>query len=232
MASRPVFMPSDNTFTEVNMKTIEFEWVPGLSKVQKMKSVRNLHLAARLNGIDNILEISSKSDVELGIALSAFNLLYFLEDTAVPVECIFQCAKVFEQGGPFEDIKYLSPKEAKRDDRLKSSGNLIGFEFEGLSWELTPETAFYDWIYINAISKQSDLLKKLKNYSAFTDIEFNPVRQKNCQARSVALLKTLMERGTLDNSLKTQSAFLSNYNVLREMNAQLDLFSISQSIDT
>ena len=97
---------------------------------------------------------------------------------------------------------------------------------------MTPETAFYDWIYINAISKQYDLLKKLKNYSAFTDIEFNPVRQKNCQARSVAFLKTLMERGTLDSSLKTQSAFLSNYNVLREMNAQLDLFSISQSIDT
>ena len=78
MASRPVFMPSDNTFTEVNMKTIEFEWVPGLSKVQKMKSVRNLHLAARLNGIDNILEISSKSDVAPPVRHPPSNNLHIL----------------------------------------------------------------------------------------------------------------------------------------------------------
>jgi len=228
MAFRPVFMPSNNTFTEVNTIIIEFEWVPGLAKVQKMKSVRNLHLAANVKGIANILEISSKSDVELGIALSAFNLPYFLEDRAFPVECIFQSTKVFEKGGPFEDIKYLSPKEAKRDERLKSSGDLIGFKFDGVFWELTPETAFYDWIYINAISKQYNLLNKLKKYSAFTDIEFNPKLQKNCQARSVALLKTLIERGTLEGSLKMKSKFLSNYNVLKEINSQLDLFGSSQ----
>ena len=224
MASRPIFMSSENTFTEVSIKTIEFNWVPGLSKTQKLKCVKSLHLAASLKGIDNILEISSKSDVKLGIELSAFNLLYFSEGEFFPVECIFQSAKVFEKGGPYKDIKFFQPKEAKRDERLKSSGNLTGFEFEGFFWELTPKTAFYDWIYINALSKNFELLNKLNNYSAFTDIEFNPKLQINCQARSVAFLKTLLDRGTLEKSLKNQSEFLSNYVNSEEKGSQLDLF--------
>ena len=74
MASRPVFLPSDDDSSEVIVRTIEFDWFPGLSKSQKLKCVNSLHLSAKSQGINDILEISSKSDTPLGIELSAFNL--------------------------------------------------------------------------------------------------------------------------------------------------------------
>ena len=224
MASRPVFLPSDDDSSEVIVRTIEFDWFPGLSKSQKLKCVNSLHLSAKSHGINDILEISSKSDTSLGIELSAFNLLYSFEDKFLPVECIFQSSKVFEEGGPFEELRYISPREAKRDERLNSSGDLIGFEFEGIFWEQTPQTAFYDWIYIHALSKRHELMEKLKNFSAFTDIEFNPNKQINCQARSVAFFKTLSNRGILEESLKNQSFFIKNYRNSGETNIQMKLF--------
>ena len=224
MATRPIFMPNEDGKTEVSIKIIEFDWIPGLSKVQKIKCFKNLHHSANLNGINDILEISSKSDDPLGNDLSAFNLSYIFKGEYFPVESIFQSAKVFEKGGPYEDIKFLKPLEAKRDERLKSSGDLCGFKFDGIYWEQNPKTAFYDWIYISALSKKPELIKKLDEYSAFTDIEFNPKLQINCQARSVAFLKTLLNRGTLQESLKNKSSFLKNYNSSEEENTQLELF--------
>ena len=136
------------------------------------------------------LEISTKSSLPLGVKLSAFSLK--LE--GVYLENVFQSSKMFENGGPYLDLLEISPKEAKRDERLRTSGKLIGFYYKGKVWKLTPATAFYDWIYIQAVKESlcSDELKRLKEYSAFTDIEFNPKKSINTQARSVALLQTLL----------------------------------------
>ena len=89
---------------------------------QKKKNVARLHEA--LGG--ECLEVSTKSDVVIGTKLSAFNLKL----DGHTLENIFQSSKVFENGGPYRDLLNVSPKEAKRDQRLKSSGNLKGFEYD------------------------------------------------------------------------------------------------------
>ena len=59
----------------VNVKNIEFKWYPGFAVVQKQKSIASLHESIKnITGIENILEISSKSSYSCGIAASAFNL--------------------------------------------------------------------------------------------------------------------------------------------------------------
>ena len=49
---------------------------------------------------------------------------------------------------------------------------------------------------------------KLYDYAGFTDVEFNPHRSINCQARSAALFLSLMKRGELDDALKSPSDFV------------------------
>lgn len=89
----------------------------------------------------------------------------------------------------------VSPKEAKRDDRLHNSGALLGFNYAGIDFPLEPKTVFYDYIYINAV-KQTLLpeeIVKIKDYTHFTDIEFNPQRSINTQAKSVAIIRLMLE---------------------------------------
>ena len=51
-------------------------------------------------------------------------------------------------------------------------------------------------------------MPKLYGYAGFTDIEFNPRRSINCQARSAALFLSLMKRGALDAALQSPSSFI------------------------
>lgn len=91
---------------------------------------------------------------------------------------------------------------------MKASGDLIKFLFFGSEWAIEPRTAFYDWIYLNALRKNHWAIEKLDDFDAFTDIEFNPTKSINCQAYSVALFKSLNGRGLLADALKSQDAFL------------------------
>ncbi|NNB50428.1 DarT1-associated NADAR antitoxin family protein [Pseudomonas fragi] len=212
MASRPVFIPTSTGPTLVETRHVEFKWFPGLSASQKQKSVESLHQAAKEQSptLIDVLEVSSKSKLDLGIALSAFNLTIttLKNNLTFSVECAFQGSKVFENGGPFRDIFSLTSREAKKDLRLRSSGRLTGFQFFGTEWPLEPTTAFYDWLYINALKKHPTIASQLKNYSAFTDIEFNPERSINCQAYSVALFIALERRGLLEQAASSKEAFL------------------------
>ncbi len=212
MASRPIFIPSSIGPTLVDTKYIDFKWFPGLSASQKQKSVESLHQEAKqkLPSLKEVLEVSSKSKLELGIALSAFNLTIttLKHNLTFSVECAFQGSKVFERGGPYRDIFGLTSREAKKDDRLKTSGRLVGFQFFGVEWPLEPRTSFYDWLYINALKKHPDISSQLVNYSAFTDIEFNPERSINCQAYSVALFIALEKRGLIDEAASSKKSFL------------------------
>ncbi|MCS3833445.1 hypothetical protein HNP10_002206 [Aeromonas veronii] len=212
MAERPLFIPSIDGKILVKTEHVTFQWFPGMSVSQKQKSVDSLHTAASsMLGGENILEVSSKSRNELGVALSAFNLTFttLRHQRTFSVECAFQGSKVFEHGGPFTDIFEMTSREAKRDERLRSSGRLIGFRFFGCDWGLEPQTAFYDWLYINALHKQPYLTEQLLSYSAFTDIEFNPERSINCQAYSLALYVSLYRRNLLEQALSSQHQFLS-----------------------
>jgi len=150
------------------------------------------------------------SDDAVGRQLSAFNLM--LEDKAgqreVSVENAFQASKVFERGGPFLDLLNTSPADAKRDPRLQESGRLTGFRFFGEDWPNEPPTAFYDWIYINALRRHRELAQAVVEYDIFTDIAFNPSKSINCQASAVALYVALVRRGDLQAALSSREAFL------------------------
>lgn len=200
MAVRPVFVPGKRR-NEADVYMTEFVWNSGLSASQKRKNITALHEAhARRFPERKLLEISSKSEVKLGIALSAFNLQKYVPSLgrSTSVECVFQGSKVFGAGGPYTDLYEASSRDAKRDPRLKGSGMLRKFYFEGKEFPLVPRTAFYNWIYINALMENPDLAAELVQYDGFTDIEFNPDKSLNCQAEAAALYVTLARKGLLE----------------------------------
>jgi hypothetical protein len=211
MAARPLFIPTAEGPVLVQTKAVEFHWFPGMAPTQRQKSADSLHAAAlKLPSIDRVLEVSSKSREDLGIPLSAFNLEFTTRkyNHTLSVECAYQGSKVFERGGSYTDLFAMTSREAKKDERLHSSGRLVAFHFFGIDWELEPQTAFYDWIYINALKKQQAMAEQLAGYSAFTDIEFNPERSINCQAYSVALYLSLCRRQLLDEATTSKEAYL------------------------
>lgn len=208
MAKRPIYLPNKNGMIEVEEREIDFKWHAGMAKSQKQKSIFSLHQSAKDAGINNLLEISSKSEIEIGVKLSAFNLsIRTKKNNIFSVEVAFQSSKVFERGGPFTDILNKTSREAKKDIRLKESGNLTKFFFFNQEFPLTPRTFFYDWLYINALKQNKELSNKILDYSGFTDIEFNPKKSINCQAFSAAIFVTLSSSNLLNDSLKSPEAF-------------------------
>ena len=184
------------------------EW--GFAKAQKQKNIRAIHEAfARIRPGEKVLEISSKSMHENGEDLSAFFLQKYVPslDKKTPVEGVFQSAKTFEKGGPYKDLLYAAPREAKRDQRLKNSGKLVCFTFEGKEIPLEPTTVFYDYIYLNALLENESLAKTVLQYDAFTDIEFNPNKSLNCQAKAAAAFVALSRLGLIEQ-VKDFEAFL------------------------
>ena len=211
MAERPVFLPiPPGQHPHVEERCFSFVWNPGFAPVQKKKNITALHMAAEREGYFPLLEVSTKSDERLGQQLSAFNLKVQSERNGeIPLECAFQGSKIFEGGGPFTDLYKVDARTAKRDRRLRTSGPLVRFEFEGVVFEPEPKTAFYDWLYIRAIYPHREWLERLDQYKGFTDIEFNPQKSINCQAYSCALFVALMKRQQLDSAVSSKAKFLA-----------------------
>ena len=211
MAKRPVFISSKKIDSLLETKEIEFEWVAGQAVSQKQKSIESLHKAAEEQlGLKKILEISSKSKMDLGVSLSAFNLsLTNKYNIKAPVEVFFQGSKVFTHGGPFRDIYQKNSREAKKDERLLESGDLIEFNFDNQKWPLSPSTMFYDWLYCSALEQNQARAEALLEYDAFTDIEFNPNKSINCQAASAAIYKSLNDRDLINKAMKSYENFIN-----------------------
>lgn len=212
MATRPVYMVKEK-FPFFEMIEVDFEWNGGFAKTQKQKNIRALHEGFRNRRPGKkVLEISSKSMQEYGEALSAFFLPKYVPELekSVPVECVFQSGKVFRNGGPYKDLMLVTPREAKKDERLKTSGPLVRFMFDGRDFPLVPKTFFYDYIYINALFENETLAQAALQYDAFTDIEFNPNASINCQAKAAAAFVSLSRVG-LAEKVKDPDSFLSLY---------------------
>lgn len=210
MATRPVFLATlDNRYC-VRVNT-EFEFFPGFSDSQKQRSIRSLHDSFhKKHANSRILEISSKSEEEIGVRLSAFNLM--IKNKAgklISVESIFQSSKVFEKGGPYKDLLDVPARTAKKDVRLKNSGRIIAFQIDGKVFPTEPKTFFYNWIYVNTLHHNSDLADQIINYDAFTDIAFNPQKSINCQAEAAAIYVSLRKQGKLLDALKDKDSFLN-----------------------
>ena len=228
MANRPVFSPKLGPGPcGVSVHHVEFEWFAGMSKNQKQKSVDSLHLATAEINISPVMEVSSKSRDDLGVSLSAFNLMITTKNgKSYSVETAFQSSKVFENGGPYTDLLEGSSLDAKRDIRLKESGNLTRFEFYGTEFDLIPRTFFYDWLYINALQQNLELAEQLTQFKGFTDIEFNPKKSINCQAYAAALYVSLNHSKLLEKALESPASFQS---VLLDEYGQHDKRALVQS---
>lgn len=213
MAERPVFLPAKDAPGFVREISLDIPWASGFAPVQKKKNIKSLHNAAAISGIEPLLEVSTKSDEVAGQHLSAFHLKLRTKMGDVPLECVYQGSKVFEFGGPFIDLYEVDARTAKRDPRLQQSGNLIRFEFEDHIFPLIPKTVFYDWLYLSAVYPHrkwlNERLTEKKSYAGFTDIEFNPSKSINCQAKSCALFVALMQKDMLDSALETPEVFVA-----------------------
>lgn len=224
MANRPIFVINNNKkdfFKEVN---IDFTFYSGFSVTQKAKSIQSLHENAKKEGYEKILEVSTKSDNKLGWQLSAFNLMVdFDNDKKISLECAFQGSKVFENNIQYKDLYFVESIKAKKDERLRKSGNIIGFEFEGDFWLNEPKTAFYDYLYIKTLyNDYKDIMNELIKYDAFSDIEFNPKKSINCQAKTCAILVSLFKLDLLDKAVSSKNNFIDI--VYRKEPVQLSLF--------
>lgn len=220
MAKRPVFVVCDQK-PFYKEEWIEFEYFSGFAVSQKQKSIDSLHQAFLKDNINKrVLEISSKSKAKLGVELSAFNLMIETKKgQKYSVESAFQSSKVFENGGPYIDLLSQNSKIAKKDCRLKNSGKLKCFKYGNRVFGLYPQTYFYDWLYVNALNLNKDLAKQTLEYDAFTDIEFNPNKSINCQARSVAIYVSLFKNRVLDKAIQNEKSFLDEvYNLKRKTN--------------
>ena len=212
MAERPIFVPAPESAELVKEVFLDLKWHPGFAAVQKKKNIIALHEAAASAGFAPLLEISTKSENKRGRHMSAFHMTVSTREYGrIKLELAFQGSKVFEGGGPFTDLYGKGEGEigqARRDPRLTGSGSLTGFRFEGVDFPTEPKTVFYDWLYCSFLADYRDWAEKLYVYAGFTDIEFNPGRSINCQARSAALFLSLLKRGRLDAVLDSPSRFV------------------------
>ena len=192
MARRTIYIPSRKSENFVINEEVEFTWSPGLAISQKQKSIKSLHEQAKQKfNLKNILEISSKSNEEVGVLASAFNLKFSWQGRNSSVESFYQGSKVFKHAGPFTDLYEKNSKSAKKDKRIKDSGDLLGFSFFDEKWAL--EDDFYTWIYLIGLTQNKKLSESLLQYEAFTDIEFNEKKSFNCQAYSAAFYVSLVK---------------------------------------
>ena len=227
MAKRICFISRPYEYPIYKEIEVEFKYFNGFAISQKQKSINSMHESIyRMDKSLQVLEVSTKSTNPTGVALSAFNLKFLNENTGkeYPLENIFQSSKVFERGGPYRDLLNVHPKDAKRDERLKSSGNLISFNYNDTIWEKEPKTMFYDWIYISSLYRNKSLSKKIVEFDAFTDIEFNQEKSFNCQARSAAIFVSLSKRGKLEDVLTNKEEFKKIYSNNRDDIIQISLF--------
>ncbi|MGE7673472.1 DarT1-associated NADAR antitoxin family protein [Lysinibacillus sp. NPDC094403] len=207
MAIRPVYqicLEGDIYYKEI---LVDFDWHGRDNIDQIHDSIRSLHENYKpLENNANILEVSTKSPIPLGSKLSAFNLTILLKNNlGITVESAFQGSKVFQLGGPYQDIYFKSSKEAKQDQRIRNSGEILGFKYFKREFEKYPKTFFYDWLYINTLYLYKEVHKSIENYTAFTDIEFNHKKSINCQAKSLALFVSLLKRNELRDVIKDEN---------------------------
>ena len=206
MAEKLVFYA---TLNGVNENIIEYTFHPGFSNSQVQKNILAIHCAMKNS---NPLEVSSKGMQVVSAKYSAFNL----KVDGYPLEVVFQGAKVFEdengnEFGPFfEQILKLSSKESKAfisKFSIEKGYHLKKFSYQGKDWPLYPKTLFYDWMYYRAFIENGNV-EDIREYDAFTDVCFNFHKSLNCQARSLAFIKVLLENFEYSSTLSEKDFYI------------------------
>ena len=231
-AERPLFL------IDSEKKNIKFEWFGGFAFAQKQKSIAEFHKQSKQEIPNlKILEVSTKSPEEkLGKLLSAFNLMLQYRGKPYSVEFLYQTSKVYKKKDEQEtftddglprykahyfEIFYahyknnkeymLKVREAIKKNEEDKNYQLAGYKYNHEYWKLNDpkdERSFYNWLYINALLENPELSRALEKYDAFTDIEFNPKKSKNCQANACAIFRKYQKRGQLQSFLDEIKNFL------------------------
>lgn len=175
------------------IRQVNFEGVKGQSLAQRKQNVWRQHEAyvKEYHG-SRPLEVSNAGETRQGYELSAYNLT---AANGFHVENMFQSAKTFEHGGPFKDLLTAKPFNAQHDSRLRKSGRLTCFTLFDVQYPLEPKTAYYDWIYTQALADNPRLADYAIRFDSFTDISFHPERQINCQAEACAVYTGMVRAG-------------------------------------
>lgn len=206
MAIRPIFIASDG---KIETLMTEFKWHGGLDMASRRKSIASLHENGRKTRNIKILEISTRSEQPLGVSLSAFNLAH----KGISVECLYQSAKVFENGAQYLHLLKGNSYQAKKEPLLRNSGRIIAFRPFGdktKEWGIEPPDAFYNWLYMQTLYKNPQYIPELIQYDAFTDIEFNHQKGVSSQAKAAALFCAWYREGSLQTLLSDKNAFLEH----------------------
>lgn len=218
---RPVFMPRVNSDNLVKTDMVRFERHVGFASRQKKKSINDMHQVIRKKyGFSHVLELSSKSGNKLSFLLSPLSLKLTNEDgSQYSVENAFQSSMIFEDGGPYTDLLSVPPRQARKDERLMTSGELIGYNYFDIEWSVEPLTTFYDWLYVNALKQNTQLHEEVMQYQAFTDLEFNPKKRIHCAAYALAMFVALNKRELLDN-VEDPMTFFNLYHEFKISNTE------------
>lgn len=212
-AIRPCFYVAEEA-PYVKFENIEFEYFSGFAKSQKEKSIKSFLNSAKMKfNSDKILEISKASPIYLGKELSAFKLQLTLkneknESITTSVERFFQGSKVFKNGGPYHEIIYGEDIHPKKYEKLKNSGDFMGFKLFSKTYATEPTTYFYDWLYINALLQNSHLSKQICKFEYFSDIEFNPKKSFSSQSKSVTLFCAMKKYNLFEENFTDEKVFL------------------------
>ena len=216
MAEKMVFHSLNNgTIME---ECFSYTFYPGFALIQKHKNIVSLHESIMQKYPNsNILEVSSKSETEIGKKLSAFNLML----DGCCVESVFQSSKVFANGEQYDFLLGKSGREVKKYMKEHASGPLKCFRYQGIEYPLFPKSAFYDYIFIKALLANKDLCEELIKYDFFTDIEFNEKKSINCQARTCAIFVSLVKNGKIKNVIASFDTFKTIYYELNDEQLEL-----------
>ncbi|MGC9603696.1 DarT1-associated NADAR antitoxin family protein [Staphylococcus warneri] len=191
---------------------VEFTWHSGFSKEQKQKNMISLHQTF-LERFSNykILEVSTKSKVDVGVKASAFNLtIETKKGNTFSVEELFQTSKVYKKNGDQSHLlkDNVDIREIKRKLReINENDEMIRYSCFNQNFPLEPRTLFYNWLYINVLNRNEQLAKEVLKFDAFTDIEFNPKRSYNCQAEACSIYVSLVRRDLLEKALNSVENF-------------------------
>lgn len=188
-AARPVYYIENGKITGRNVR---FEWFHGLSDQQKQHSIASLHhIIAELDKTSVPLEISTNGTDPLGVKLSAINLK--LDGYAM--ENVFWSSMIFEKGGPFRELLNVRSKATIPDRRIRESGEIIGFNYDGKDFPVEPRTLFYDYICIKAVKQSltADEIKRISEFTHFTNVDFDPYKSNSTHAKSIAIIKLMLD---------------------------------------
>ena len=209
MAIRSVYYIKNN---QILKDEIEIKWESGFAYSQKQKNIVTLHQAicTKFNTTkDQVLEVSTKSPLELGKMLSSINLKFKVNDREYFFESVYQSSKVFSNGllGVIHHPEWI---ELESFDAKKASQSLnlplIEFNFNSRVFPLEPKTMFFDWLYISCIH-QLNIKFLIEKYLYFTDIEFNPSRMISTQAQALCKYKNLADQNLVEEFLDNPSKF-------------------------